>query len=267
MQPGTVEKQHIQRGEQHKTDPHLIHRGIQNRPGFFRTAADKQPQNPPAREKHEGHDEQQPCQHDPAGGGHTACDTVKAPRPVILRNEGRGGPVKPAADDKEQTVELLRRRDSRNSNRPVAVNHILNHRPAGGGNAIPRPNRRSQTQQLPYHLPVRGKVPWAQPYFPPTEQPPKAEKGGQRLGDHRGQSSRGHAQTCPADQGDVQDDVQYRGSDKGAERRFTVPQGAEHRGEHVAGKGKQNSRKHDPQIAEGVFKDVLRGVHQGQDGP
>lgn len=180
---------------------------------------------------------------------------------------GHGGPhgVKGAG---QQLIHLAPGRHGGHIETTQGVHRGLEHDGADGSNRILQAHGNAHGAQHPAGVEVQSPLLLCHAqdgvFLHHIEQ---TRHAGYPLRSHRGDGRPGHSGLEAQNQGEVQQDVQYGGQGQEVDRRFAVPQGADHSGQQVIQEGGGDAHEDDENIGIGVVEDVRRGEHRRQDLP
>ena len=157
---------------------------------------------------------------------------------------------------------------SGDGNRTESVQGPLKDQHADGGHRKLERHRQGDPQMLPVESPVEFPVAQTQMQnrkFPDHED--QTQESGKSLRNHGGPRGARHAAFQIQNEIEIQHHVDQGGDDQEIERSPTVSESADDAGEHsVEDKGPCSVKNHDQIIAR-ILEDLLRCIHDPEDGP
>ena len=185
---------------------------------------------------------------------------------VLAAVGGHGGPhgVKGTA---QQLKELAPSGHRRHIGAAQTVHRRLEHDGADGGDGVLHPHGNSYDAQGPAGGPVQPPLLSAH-----TEHrvllchEDEAGRAGDALRYHRGDGRPRHTGVKPQDEGEIQRDVQHGRESQKIYRGPAVPQGAQDPRQQIVEKRGGDPQEDNKDIALGVRKNILRGVHHRENG-
>ena len=258
--------EHIQHGQAHAHNgqveigrPHgLLH--LLGRPG------DKAAQNHPPERQHHRRDHQRGGRRDGQRRPGPLPDAPVPPRAQVLAHIGNGVAVG-GGGNLQHAVQLVGGGEPRDEHHAGAVDHKLHDHAAHGNDAVLEGHGEAQPQQIGGHPLLEAQVGPAQPQHLQLPHVVQAEQAGQRLGDQRGRRRPGDAPLEHHHEQQIQRNIGRRGHRHGLERRFPVPQGAQHAGQQVIGHHHRDAQVHDAQVQKRVPQNVPGGLQEHQHRP